>query len=60
MLRVAGLAFALLGAIGLGLGFDGGGWWVSPSWFSFVLGGGLILAGAVRRVRSERKPPDGT
>jgi hypothetical protein len=51
---------ALLGAIGLGLGFDDGGWWVSPSWFSFVLGGGLMLAGAVRRVRSDRKPPDGT
>jgi hypothetical protein len=57
ILRVTGLAFALLGAVGLLLGFDKGAWWMAPSWVSLFIGAVLIAAGMVSRVRHEHKRP---
>lgn len=57
ILRLTGLAFALLGAVGLVLGYGNNTWWLVPSWFSLLLGAVLIAAGGIRRVRHEHKPP---
>jgi hypothetical protein len=58
ILRLTGLAFALLGAVGLLLGFHQGAWWMAPSWVSLFIGAVLIAADMVRRVRHERQRPD--
>lgn len=58
ILRLTGLAFALLGAVGLLLGFEKSAWWLAPSWVSLFIGAVLIAAGAIRRVRHQHKRPD--
>ena len=58
VLRLAGLCFALIGAVGLLLGVDEGSWWLAPSWLSLFIGAALIFAGAIRRVREEPHHPD--
>lgn len=58
ILRLTGLAFALLGAAGLVFGYEARAWWIWPSWVSLFIGAVLIAAGGVRRVRDERRAPD--
>ena len=58
ILRLTGLAFALLGAVGLLLGYEKGAWWLAPSWVSLFIGALLIAAGVVSRVRHEGRRPD--
>jgi hypothetical protein len=57
ILRLTGLAFALIGAVGLLLGYEKGAWWLWPSWVSLFIGAVLIAGGVVSRVRHERKRP---
>lgn len=52
LLRWAGMALALLGAIGIALGGHGD-WFVPPSWVSFGIGWALVLSGVVRRERPD-------
>ena len=58
ILRLTGIAFAMLGAVALVFGYEERAWWIWPSWISLVIGAALIVAGGVRRVRDEPKAPD--
>jgi hypothetical protein len=58
ILRLTGIAFALLGVVGLILGYEAARWSIGPSWVSLFIGALLIVAGGVRRVRDARKAPD--
>jgi len=58
ILRVTGLAFALIGAVGLLLGYQRGAWWLWPSWVSLFIGAVLIAGGIVSRVRHRGKRAD--
>jgi len=43
ILRLTGLAFALIGAVGLLLGYERGAWWLWPSWVSLLIGAVLFV-----------------
>ena len=53
LLRGVGTLLVVLGLGGVLVG-DGGDWWMTPSWVSFILGWALMLAGVVKRVRARR------
>ncbi|HEY7805806.1 MAG TPA: hypothetical protein VIC34_01275 [Croceibacterium sp.] len=57
ILRLTGIAFALLGAAGLLFGYEARAWWIWPSWVSLAIGAVLIVAGGVRRVRDGHRAP---
>ena len=57
LLRWSGVAFVLLGTMGIALG-HGGQWFMAPSWVSFLIGWVLILSGVVSRVRPSGVDPD--
>lgn len=48
LLRWAGMALVVLGAIGIALAHQGA-WFTVPSWISFLIGWALALSGIVRR-----------
>jgi hypothetical protein len=58
VLRLTGLAFALLGIAGLAFGYEARAWWIWPSWASLAIGAALVVAGGVRRVRDGSRAPD--
>ena len=58
ILRLTGLAFALIGAVGLLLGYERGAWWLWPSWVSLLIGAVLFAGGVVSRVRHRGQRPD--
>jgi hypothetical protein len=58
VLRLTGIAFALLGIAGLVFGYEARAWWIWPSWVSLAIGAALVVAGGVRRVRDGPRAPD--
>ena len=51
LLRWSGLAFVVLGTVGIALGHSDQ-WYFAPSWVSFLLGWALVVSGVVSRARS--------